>query len=127
MIRVPNSLDPDQARHSVGPDLGPSCLQKLSADNTGDKVLISIMILIIVNSHRTGINCTECVCVNHVLMDFPIWFDIINLGWSIVYIQVSQVCFSFSDNNSHLSKQCRSFHQSLHCLPKYSLRSHHYK
>ena len=29
-----NSLDPDQAcRHLVGPDLGPSCLQKLSTDN----------------------------------------------------------------------------------------------
>ena len=25
------SLDPDQARHSVGPDLGPNCLQTLSA------------------------------------------------------------------------------------------------
>ena len=29
-----NSLDPDQARHFVGPDLGPNCLQKLSADDT---------------------------------------------------------------------------------------------
>ena len=29
-----NSLDPDQARHFVGPDLGPNCLQKLSADET---------------------------------------------------------------------------------------------
>ena len=29
-----NSLDPDQDRHSVGPDLGPNCLQRLSADNT---------------------------------------------------------------------------------------------
>ena len=29
-----NSLDPDQARHNVGPDMGPNCLQKLSADNT---------------------------------------------------------------------------------------------
>ena len=28
-----NSLDPDQARHFVGPDLGPNCLQRLSADN----------------------------------------------------------------------------------------------
>ena len=28
------SLDPDQARHFVGPDLGPNCLQRLSADNT---------------------------------------------------------------------------------------------
>ena len=33
-IRVSNSLDPDQARHFVGPGLGPSCLQSLSADNT---------------------------------------------------------------------------------------------
>ena len=31
-IRVSNSLDPDQARHFVGPDLGPNCLQRLSAD-----------------------------------------------------------------------------------------------
>ena len=29
-IRVSNSLDPDQARHFVGPDLGPYCLQRLS-------------------------------------------------------------------------------------------------
>ena len=39
-IRVSKSLDPDQAQHSqaqhsVGPDLGPNCLQKLSADDTG--------------------------------------------------------------------------------------------
>ena len=30
-IRVTNSLDPDQDRHSVGPDLGPNFLQGLSA------------------------------------------------------------------------------------------------
>ena len=30
-IQVSNSLDPDQARHFVGPDLGPNCLQRLSA------------------------------------------------------------------------------------------------
>ena len=29
-----NSLDLDQARHFVGPDLGPNCLQRLSADDT---------------------------------------------------------------------------------------------
>ena len=28
------SLDPDQALQNVGPDLGPSCLHRLSADNT---------------------------------------------------------------------------------------------
>ena len=27
-IRVSNSLDPDQARRFVGPDLGPNCLQR---------------------------------------------------------------------------------------------------
>ena len=31
-FRVSNSLDPDLARHFVGPDLGPNCLQRLSAD-----------------------------------------------------------------------------------------------
>ena len=30
-----NSLDPDQARRFVGPDLGPNCLSRLSADDTG--------------------------------------------------------------------------------------------
>ena len=33
-IRVSNSLDPDQARHIVGPDLGPNCLRSLSADDS---------------------------------------------------------------------------------------------
>ena len=28
------NLDPDQAQHFVGPDLGPKCLQKLPADDT---------------------------------------------------------------------------------------------
>ena len=35
IIRVSNSLDPDQARPFVGPDLGPNCLQRLSADDSG--------------------------------------------------------------------------------------------
>ena len=34
MIKVSNSWDPDQAGHSVWPDLGPNCLHKLSADDT---------------------------------------------------------------------------------------------
>ena len=29
-----NCLDPDQARYFVGADLGPNCLQRLSADDT---------------------------------------------------------------------------------------------
>ena len=34
-IRMSNSLDPDQARRFVGLDLGPNCLPRLSADDTG--------------------------------------------------------------------------------------------
>ena len=37
-IRVSNSLDPDQDRRSVGPDLGPNCVERSSAD---DKIAAS--------------------------------------------------------------------------------------
>ena len=37
-IQVSKSLDPDQARHFVRPDLGPNCLQRLSADITGKEL-----------------------------------------------------------------------------------------
>ena len=33
-VRVSNSLDPDQARHFVGPALDPKCLQRLSSVDT---------------------------------------------------------------------------------------------
>ena len=33
-FRVLNSLDPDQARRIVGPDLGPNCLHRISLDDT---------------------------------------------------------------------------------------------
>ena len=32
-ISVSNSSDPDQARHLVGPDRDPNCLQRLSTDD----------------------------------------------------------------------------------------------
>ena len=32
-IRVSNGFDPDQDRHSVGPDLGSNCFHRLSADD----------------------------------------------------------------------------------------------
>ena len=32
-IRVSNGLDTDKDQHYVGPDLGPNCLERLSADN----------------------------------------------------------------------------------------------
>ena len=36
-IRVLNDSDPDQDRHYVSPDLGPNCLQRLSADNKSQR------------------------------------------------------------------------------------------
>ena len=33
VIKVSNGLEPDENRQNVGPDLGPSCLQNLSADS----------------------------------------------------------------------------------------------
>ena len=39
-----DSLDPDQDRCSVGPDLGPNCLQKLSGDNTSRRRVKTIRI-----------------------------------------------------------------------------------
>ena len=42
-IKLSNSLDPDQARHSVGPDLGQNWKQKLSADDI--KRLIHLLML----------------------------------------------------------------------------------
>ena len=35
-ISVSNGLVPDQGRRFVGPDLGPDCLQRLSADDKSD-------------------------------------------------------------------------------------------
>ena len=46
-------------------------------------------------------------------MDFPIKFDTVKSGWSVVYIEGSQVmiftkyCISFYENRFCLSKQCR--------------------
>ena len=44
-IRMSNSLDPDQARRFVGPDLGPNCLPSLSAYDIGRQrvTLLNIM------------------------------------------------------------------------------------
>ena len=33
-----NSLDPDQDRQNVGPDLGPTCLQRLSTDDKSHRL-----------------------------------------------------------------------------------------
>ena len=40
-----NCLDPDQDRRSVNPDLGPNCLQNLSADDTSRQRVGQLLIL----------------------------------------------------------------------------------
>ena len=40
---VSNSFDPDQAPPNVGTELDPSCLQRLSADNTSRQNLIILL------------------------------------------------------------------------------------
>ena len=52
---VSNSLDPDQARHFVRPDLGPNCLQTLSADDqkmtlVGKELKVHDSSLILINN-----------------------------------------------------------------------------
>ena len=42
-----NSLDPDQARHFVGPDLGPNCYLRLSADNNGSEGVNDVHLYIV--------------------------------------------------------------------------------
>ena len=69
-------------------------------------------------------------------MDPSFWFDILNLGWSIVYIDGSQVIHviskSFSVGRFALANSVDPyemphdavFHLGLHCLPKDAFRSH---
>ena len=38
IIRVSDNLDPDQDQQIVGPDLGPNCLQRLSADGKSQSI-----------------------------------------------------------------------------------------
>ena len=55
-----NRLDPDQARLFVRPDLGPNCLQRLSADDTNtnrqrvtwNTVIISVFFYRLRKTHR---------------------------------------------------------------------------
>ena len=43
---VSNSLDPDQAPPNVGTELGPSCLQRLSADNTSRQMFNKFIVTV---------------------------------------------------------------------------------
>ena len=47
-----NSLDPDQDQHFVGPDLGPNCLQRLSADDKSRRQQGKSLAIKIMNKNR---------------------------------------------------------------------------
>ena len=73
-------------------------------------------------------------------MDSSFWFYTIHLGWSIVYIEWSQVIISNffhifsllidfvlgSSADPDEMQQCMTFHLGLHCLPKYPFRGFRY-
>ena len=46
-VKVSNGLNPDQDQHFVGPDLGPICLQRLSAEEKVDAI-------------KERVNCNNC-------------------------------------------------------------------
>ena len=50
------SLDPDQARHIVGHDLDPNCLQRLSAEDTRRQKVIKN------DTFSLELSTTACVC-----------------------------------------------------------------
>ena len=49
-----NSLDPDQDIYSVGPDLGPNCLQRLSGDDKSS--LVGKELLLILDQKKIYLN-----------------------------------------------------------------------
>ena len=72
-------------------------------------------------------------------MDHSFWFDVVNLGWSIVYSEKSKlivsvykmyffslrIVFVLANSVDHDEMPLyATFHLGLHCLPKYTFRSH---
>ena len=58
-----NSFDPDQERHFVGPDLGPNCLQRLSADDNSLLARKEISIF----SYLSVLTFVLCAQKNHLI------------------------------------------------------------
>ena len=57
-IRVSNGLDPDQDQRSVGPDLGPNCLQRFTAD---EKSCITVSVTLLLMSRDMRFPTMWCV------------------------------------------------------------------
>ena len=65
-----NSLDPDQARQTVGPDLGPNYLQRLSADDISRQRVIYCLNTILI--------LTVLFFKNYIRIFFKCYFNKIN-------------------------------------------------
>ena len=81
-IRVLNSLDPDQACCLVGPDLGPNCLQRLSADNR-----IQLRYMFNLWSRLSG---KTFKCKKYVIIFLP--YPLIKIYWNVVGADLGPNC-----------------------------------
>ena len=101
-----NGLDPDQNQHSVSPDLGPKCLQRLSADaksrrkqgkywNTyavsvqiHDSLRIMVYVLsdnlAYVNLSKTVLPPMQCKCIECLLCHF---LTALRFNFCVIYTQ----------------------------------------
>ena len=71
-----NSLDPDQDKHSVGPDLDPNCLQRLSAD---DKSLNNFFPKILSGTH--SVYQTVWIQIRTDILSVLIWVQNVCKGY----------------------------------------------
>ena len=76
-----NSLNPDQARGFVGPDLGPNCLPRLSADDTGRQRVNNVYLSIRISSlmHLVIFEAPTFHFIIKTLKDYYLWFSMITL------------------------------------------------
>ena len=66
-----NSLGPDQIRHFVGPDLGPSCLQRLSVDDASRQRFNGYLMVTFLNE-LIFISKGDCYTPAHMKMAFNV-------------------------------------------------------
>ena len=78
-IWVLNGLNPDQDRRSVGPDLCPNCLQKLSADEKGRQEteiqLQSDQVHCLFNSVGSVSSCQSTLGLMHHYVQFFLYYQ----------------------------------------------------
>ena len=116
-ISVTNSLNPDQARHFHGPDLGPNCLQGLLA---GDKVATSggkvqmYLKYCEYYTHTCLINNTLCPCAISNKISIPCIIGLLFLWlWCLKLNPTKVICKWLNDiwsktilsNDHYVSKQ----------------------